>query len=100
MSDHAILKDGEMVPVDLFTWAKWFEGSEGRQVAKTEIGTATVSTVCLGLDHSFGDGPPLYFETMVFGDHPLQDEQERYSTLEEAMLGHERMCQRVREATK
>jgi hypothetical protein len=33
-----------------------------------EDGNIGISTVFLGLDHRhFGDGPPLLFETMVFG---------------------------------
>jgi hypothetical protein len=48
-----------------------------------------VSTIFLGLDHNFGDGPPLLFETMVFsGRHA--GVQERYSTWDEAVDGHAR----------
>lgn len=44
---------------DDFNWETRFD-------LKTEIGDYIVSTVDLGLDHSFGDGPPLYYETMIF----------------------------------
>jgi hypothetical protein len=57
-----------------------------------------VSTVWLGLDHSWGQGPPLIFETMVFGyghdrGHKLLWDYSdkfcaRYSTLAEAKEGH------------
>lgn len=53
-----------------------------------------VSTVWLGLDHTFsGEGPPLIFETMVFPSKGDFSETycERYSTLEEARAGHERI---------
>jgi hypothetical protein len=46
-----------------------------------------VSTVFLGLDHQWGDGPPLVFETMIFGGEHDQY-QERYSTWDEAEAGH------------
>ena len=57
-----------------------------------------VSTVWLGLDHSFGGGPPVIFETMVFpigpdGEMiPSEIATDRYCTEEEALKGHEEMC--------
>jgi hypothetical protein len=62
-----------------------------RRVAFTDMGTYSVSTVFLGIDHNFGGGPPLLFETMVF--HTGIDEAEdapvqRYSTWEQAEAGH------------
>lgn len=59
-----------------------------RRVAQHFFGQFHVSTIWLGLDHSFcSDGPPLIFETMVFGDGgPL--EQERYSSEADAVRGH------------
>lgn len=52
--------------------------------------TYTVSTVDLGLDHSFGFGPPLYYETMIFvkGDS-MNCYCNRYTTEEQAREGHE-----------
>lgn len=66
MSDHFILQDKKPVPVDLMTWAKWLEDRGNRDVAKTDVGNLWVSTVFLGLDHSFGEGPPILFETWSF----------------------------------
>jgi len=82
------------VPADLMTWAQWFENSD-RTVAKTQIGESEVSTVFIGLDHSFGEGPLQLFETIVF-DGPLADEMVRYSTWEEAEKGHKVMVDRVK----
>lgn len=90
MSDRYIL-DATGTPVpepDLITWAKWLEGAE-RHVDATTVGDARVSTVFLGLDHSFGHGPPLLFETMIFGG-PHDQYQERYPTRDEAVAGHQR----------
>ena len=53
--------------------------------------------VFLGLDHSFGSGPPLLFETMVFGG-PLDEEMDRYTTWDEAEAGHKAMVKRVQES--
>lgn len=65
-SRYYILDGKTAVKTDEVTWARWFE-SHDRQVARDVIGPYRVSTVFLGLDHSFTtDGPPLIFETMVF----------------------------------
>ena len=55
----------------------------------------SVSTVFLGLDHSFGGGTPILFETMIFGGE-YDDYQERYHTLEEAQVGHEKAISLVK----
>lgn len=47
-----------------------------------------VSTVFLGIDHGFGFGPPVLFETMVFGNSNIL-EQRRASTLAEAIAWHQ-----------
>lgn len=47
-----------------------------------------ISTVWLGLDHRFSIGEPLIFETMVFDREDKEVEMQRYTTLEEAELGH------------
>lgn len=92
---HYILGDDhEPVRVDLLTWARWFEGKGARKrriVAKTRLGhgesSAGVSTVFIGLDFQFGEGPLLFFETMVFGG-PHDQYTQRYSTWGQAEAGH------------
>ena len=74
-------------------WARWFETAD-RTVAKTKIGASEVSTVFLGIDRSFGGSRPMLFETMVFGG-PLDGEQDRYSTWDEAEVGHKRFVERI-----
>ena len=96
MTDKYILRDGNVVPEhDLLAWAKWMEDSRvERQIAKDSIGAALVSTVFLGLDHSFGGATPILWETMVFGGAHDQY-QERYATRDEALAGHQKaveMC--------
>lgn len=78
---------------DIMEWAKSFEGSD-RTVEKTTIGDVDISTVFLGLDHSFGGGEPLLFETMIFGGDD-DGYQERYSTWDEAVKGHKFACKKV-----
>jgi hypothetical protein len=78
---------------DLMTWAQWYETAD-RQVADSMQGDVRVSTVFLGLDHGFGDGPPVLFETMVFINGSGGD-MERYCTWDEAVEGHQRMVMQV-----
>ena len=52
-----------------------------------------VSTVDLGLNHSFIEGIELYYETMIFNqsneeENPFECFQERYSTEQEAITRH------------
>jgi hypothetical protein len=99
MSDKYILDSaGNPEPApSLMAWANWFDGNrDKRRVGDDTVGDVRVSTVFLGLDHSFGGGPPLLYETMVFGG-PLDGEQERYSTRAEAEAGHATMLARVTE---
>jgi hypothetical protein len=98
--DGNYILDGK-IPVlepDIHMWGAWLDNAD-RHVDKTKIGGAEVSTVFLGIDHSFEAGPPLLFETMVFGG-PLDQEQDRCSTWEQAQRMHNDMCTRVREASQ
>jgi hypothetical protein len=81
---------------NLIEWATWFEDAD-RQVGLTDMGDGVrVSTVFLGLDHSFYGGAPILFETMVFGG-PHDQLQKRCATWEEAAKLHEETVQLVRE---
>lgn len=91
MSGNYILDEsGTPVQADTLTWARWYEAnSDKRQIARDVIGKAKVSTVFLSIDHSFGEGPPVLWETMIFGGQHDQY-QERYTSKEEALEGHRR----------
>lgn len=86
--DYYILNEsGEPIPCsDITEWAKWLATAD-RTIAKTVIDGRLVSTVFLGLDHSFSGGPPILFETMVF-DNGDDDMMRRYATRAEAIGGH------------
>lgn len=89
--------EGKALP--MVWWAKRFEQIEGRRIGRTKVWPGwTVSTVLVGIDMSFGLGPPKIFETMVFhpGTGGLEAAVERYSTKEEALQGHRRMVRRFR----
>lgn len=73
---------------DVASWGRWFETAD-RQVADDRIGDIRVSTIFLGLDYSFTVGPPLVFETMIFGGG-MSDAEWRYATWDEAVEGHKK----------
>ena len=86
-------EEGEAQPwpndKDFLGWAFWLEDAD-RRIGETflENGTVRVSTVFLGLNHSFSGETPILFETMIFGgDH--SDLTARYHTREEAEQGHQ-----------
>lgn len=82
LQGHKVVREDNIVE-----WAKWFE-SANRIVKKTEVAPGVeVSTVFLGVDHQFGDGDPLLFETMIFGGE-RDGFQDRYSTWDEALKSH------------
>ena len=97
-----------VVVKDLMLWAAAFEDNDKRivrQTTVTELGeylvspfkSVFVSTVFLGLDHNFmGEGPPIVFETMVFGG-PFNHTMWRYATWDEAVKGHEQLVKMVRD---
>ena len=92
MNGRYILRDKVPVAVDdLMLWAMAFEKMDRRVALTVGDNGVRMSTVFLGLDHSFGfsGGPPLLFETMIFGGE--HDEYcDRYSTWAEAEVGHEK----------
>src|SRR5262245_48085717 len=94
MSRKYILDGKNPVEVeDIFEWGRWMEIAD-RRVARQIINGGDISTVFLGLDHSFGQGPPMLFETMIFGGE-YDQEIERYSTWKEAEAGHRRWVERL-----
>jgi len=71
---------------DLMEWGQWMQ-TANRHVGDTTVGAASVSTVFLGLDHRFGPGAPILFETLIFGGERDGD-GDRYMTWEQAEAGH------------
>jgi hypothetical protein len=91
-------KGNPIAEPDLIKWAQWFEKSE-RSVAQEQIGESGISTVFLGLDHSFSEcGSPILWETMVFGGKLDQEQDRCGGSREQAEAMHARMVERVRKA--
>lgn len=95
-------EQGAPVPCpDLLDWGMWMQRADNpRRVSEDfDEGDAgkqiRISTVFLGLDHNYGEGPPVLWETVVFGG-VLDGEMERYTSRQAALDGHQAMCLRVR----
>lgn len=100
LETYILAADGK-TPVeepDIRKWGAWFERRENRIVRQETIGTALISTMFLGTDHNWWNlGDPVLWETMVFNG-PYDEYQERYSSHEDAIAGHERIAALVRAA--
>lgn len=99
MSDKYILIGKVAVKASLDEWASFYEKLPDRQVGHDERDGCLVSTVFLGLDHQYGSGPPLLFETMIFPSHTTpgiewsENYCQRTSTWEEAEEAHIIACE-------
>lgn len=91
MSSRYFDQEGRPITVD--DWMLLFSDN---QIARDEEGDIAVSTIYLGLNHNWDDGPPLIFETMVFGLDDNTEYQWRYSTKEAALAGHAGILEAVR----
>ena len=88
-------------PVDVMVWAEMFEDFAIRRVGQTTIYRfgvhVWISTMFLGLDHQWGEGPPLLYETMVFGGPDHDDYLERETSRSDAAWTHEIAVQQQRD---
>lgn len=86
-------RKGEVI--DMMEWGKLLE-NKGYKIVKqkTLSDGKRVSTIWLGLDHSFDGGKPLIFETMLLSKGDDNGDMERYSTEEEAIKGHKKMVKK------
>ena len=92
--NYILVDKKPVVEKDIIKWSRWYEKGD-RKVANTVIDGVRVSTVFLGLDHSFESGEPILFETLVF-DGDKDGDMDRCSTWEQAEKMHEKMCTKVR----
>lgn len=81
-------KEHKIVPVeDVVQWSKWFEKAE-RRIRVSRHPMFVVSTIFLGINHSFIPGnPPLFFETAI-KEGEFWDVVKRHSTHMEAVHYH------------
>ena len=86
---YYVLDGREIAVVDSSReWGEFFNQTDKRRVGADDVRDLHVSTVFLGIDHSWvEDGPPILFETMVLrGSEDVY--MRRYATYDEAEAGH------------
>ena len=89
-----VLRGKLAVPAEsLEEWGRAF--NDRKPVAVDGIGGYLISTVFLGIDHAFGHGLPILFETMVFDAKGSTGYQTRCGTWEEAIEQHEKAVAHV-----
>ena len=88
--------DGNPVSSDAAMLLKYNSDEDYARIGLDEVDGVRVSTVWLGLDHRHGPfGPPLIFETMVFGGS-FDGECQRYPTKDLALAGHNEVVAKLR----
>ncbi len=97
--------DRKCRPITIQRWAELFSNKDYSRVALTEVvyqgKNANISTVWIGC--SYIEGKPLIYETMIFfEDENFKidwggDSQYRWSTLSEALIGHQEICSSIQQ---
>ena len=83
--------DRQGAAITLRTWMRYSRNQKYQRVARDTVGEYKVSTVWLGLNLNFSDGPILIFETMILSnDQDVHGRLWRYTTEAEATEGHKR----------
>jgi hypothetical protein len=101
--DLGLFYDWDGNRITLREWADLRTGKDVHVAESTLLDQGKwVSTVWLGVDHGFSwnpDHPPVIFETLVFdlATGFAGDYMERYTTLLDATLGHDRIVQAIKE---
>jgi hypothetical protein len=95
--------DKEGKPLSTWRYQNYLTDLNYKIVKQDTYGNFFVSTVWIGMDHSFSwmypelELKPLIFETMIFchdnGPNECKDYQERYCTEQEAIEGHNKACE-------
>jgi len=99
VGEYGILRGKEVIELTFEEYLKTPAQLKGsHRIERTIMSNGmVVSTVFLCINHKFGNGPDLWFETMVF---PKENEYrelhtDRYTTYDEAIEGHNRICYMV-----
>jgi hypothetical protein len=82
-------------------WAEYMQNEDPyfRHVARTfyyvdDVEYCNLSTVFLAIDHNYGHGAPVLFESMVFGGQ-YNEEMRRYHDWAEAEIGHYKFSRKI-----
>jgi hypothetical protein len=98
MARYYRLEGKKTVPIegdDVLAWANTMD-HDNKHVGHEILPRHRISTVFLGLNHAWGEGPPMLFETMIFYCEPWMSEyQTRCSTYRQAEGMHKRAIKHV-----
>jgi hypothetical protein len=98
--NYILNEDGKPIPEpDILKWAEWMGREGNKRIAQTEINGFWISTIFLGIDHSFIGGVfPILFETLVFTKEgkALEETMQRYSSKTDAIEGHKKVENQMR----
>jgi hypothetical protein len=101
MGRYYILRNSEVVEEpDHSVWSEWYENEYPKveRIDHTELDHCSVTTRFLALNMTLAQKQPAQvFETRVKGGW-LDDQWQRYGTLDEAREGHSAWVERLREA--
>ena len=87
--------DREGNEITLAEWAAYSESRSYVVLKQNRLGDVGVSTIWTGVNlNLWPDGPPLIFETMIFGGE-YSHEYNRYPTEALALEGHDRAVARI-----
>jgi hypothetical protein len=86
--------DRNGVRINLDEYEELISKPDYKMVDSNMIKGVWISTVWLGINHNYGEGAPVIFETLIFGGKH-DGEMERYCTEAEALEGHQEAVQRV-----
>jgi hypothetical protein len=95
----------KVIPSSIEEWSNFIEGkfpTNYRHVGDEIINGIRISTVFIGLCVDFNNETrlPNVFETMIFDKNDRGIYQRRYTTWEDAELGHQRALQWLKERCK
>lgn len=79
----------DVIEASIWLYPSKENSTDRRRVKKDTVNNHDISTVFLGLDHGYGEGEPVLWETMIFGASELDQWQDRYTSYEDALKGHE-----------
>lgn len=90
MCEYILVDKKAVLEPDQKKFMEW-RRSNNMRVARDclDNDTVKVSTVFLGIDHAYDEGPPMLFETMIFGGEH-DDYCDRCETWEQAEAMHKK----------
>lgn len=81
---------------DHSAWSAIYYNSNNR-IGHEVVGDTEIITTFLGIDHNYsGSGDPILFETCIFKEDDTSEVQARYTSIEEARIGHDCVVKAVK----